>query len=267
MDRQRIIDVAWGGFGIPQQATISPQSLHFLGDEGQAVFNEWANAYAEFDPELAGSLFDTAGFVDADGDGCRDLPSGAAFELVMDLNRWPGVSVGTQATEAYSTMLNDVGICTIVNNVIDQPDDNLRQIEGLYMIRTMHASELDLWTYPDWVFPLRDNRAFPLQGKWRQTGGAEGEQPEEGSPAARLQALYDQGIAEPDLQARNELVWEAVRIHIDEGPFMIGAAGDQAMPVVVGNNFHGIPDLVILGPWAPGSPGNLFPEQFWMDQS
>jgi hypothetical protein len=47
---------------------------------------------------------------------------------------------------------------------------------------------------------------------------------------------------------------------------MIGAAGDQSMPVVVGNNFHGIPDLVILGPWAPGSPGNLHPEQFWMDQ-
>jgi peptide/nickel transport system substrate-binding protein len=82
-----------------------------------------------------------------------------------------------------------------------------------------------------------------------------------------MQALYDQGVAEPDPAARNAIVWEAIRIHIDEGPFMIGAAGDQAMPVVVGNNFHGIPDLVILGPWAPGSPGNLFPEQFWMDQS
>jgi hypothetical protein len=48
---------------------------------------------------------------------------------------------------------------------------------------------------------------------------------------------------------------------------MIGGSGDQQMPVVVRNGFHGIPDLVILGPWAPGSPGNLHPEQFWMEAS
>ncbi len=266
MDRQRIVDVAWGGFGEPKQSTISPQSFHFASDEGQAVFNEWAQSYAAYDPEGAGALLDAAGMMDSDGDGCRELPSGAAFELVFDLGRWGGVSVATQSTEAYSTMLADVGVCNIINNVIDQPDDQLRQDEGLYMLRNMHASELDIWTFPDWIFPLRKNRAFPQQGKWRETGGAEGEQPVEGSPAARLQALYDQGVAEPDPEVRNQIVWDAVRIHIDDGPFMIGAAGDQAMPVVVGNNFRGIPDLVILGPWAPGSPGNLHPEQFWIEQ-
>jgi len=266
MDRQRIIDVAWGGFGTPQQATISPQSLHFLGEEGQAVFTEWANAYTEYDPELAQSLLDEMGMVDTDGDGCRELPSGADFDIIFDLNRWGTIAVATSATEAYGTMLADVGICSIVNNVIDQPDDTQRQEQGLYMLRNMHASELDLWTYPDWVFPLRNNRAFPLQGYWRQTGGEQGEEPLEGSPAARLQALYDQGVSEPDPAVRNQIVLDAIRIHIEDGPFMIGAAGDQAMPVVVGNNFHGIPDVVVLGPWAPGSPGNLFPEQFWMDQ-
>jgi peptide/nickel transport system substrate-binding protein len=267
MDRQRIIHVAWGGFGVAQQATISPQSPHFLGDEGQAVFNEWANAYVEFNPELAGSLLDEVGMADSDGDGCRELPSGAKFDLIMDLGDWGGVSVATQSTEAYSAMLNDVGLCTIINNLIGQPDWTTRQNNGLYMIRNMHASELDIWTYPDWIFPVRNNRAFPLQGRYRETGGAEGEQPLEGSPAQRLQAIYDQGVSEPDSAARDRLVWDAVRIHIDEGPFMIGASGDQAMPVVVSNTFHGIPELVILGPWAPGSPGNLFPEQFWMDQS
>jgi peptide/nickel transport system substrate-binding protein len=132
------------------------------------------------------------------------------------------------------------------------------------MLRNCHASELDLWTYPDWVFPLRDNRAWPLEGKWRQTGGEEGIEPT--GAALELQQIYDAGLAEPTIEGRHQLVWDAIRVHIDQGPFMIGAAGDQSMPVVVGNNFHGIPDLVILGPWAPGSPGNLHPEQFWMDQ-
>ncbi|MCK4976522.1 MAG: hypothetical protein KAS36_06295, partial [Anaerolineales bacterium] len=76
-----------------------------------------------------------------------------------------------------------------------------------------------------------------------------------------------QGIAEPDVEERHKIIWEAIRLHIDHGPFMIGGSGDQQMPVVVVNGFHGIPGLVILGPWAPGSPGNLHPEQFWMEAS
>jgi peptide/nickel transport system substrate-binding protein len=134
------------------------------------------------------------------------------------------------------------------------------------MIRACHASELDIWTYPDWMFPLRNNRAWPKEGLWRQTGGAEGWEPAPGSPAARLQAIYDAGLAEPTVEGRHKLVYEAIRVHIEEGPFTLGASGDQPMPVIVGNNFHGIPDLVILGPWAPGSPGNLHPEQFWIRQ-
>jgi peptide/nickel transport system substrate-binding protein len=143
----------------------------------------------------------------------------------------------------------------------------LRQTEALYMFRNCHASEVDIWTYPDWIFPLRDNRAWPLQGKWRQTGGEEGEQPEPASPAARLQEIYEMGLAEPDAQKRHELVWDAIRIHIEEGPFTLGAAGDQPMPVVIKNGFCNVPETGVLGPWAPGSPGNKHPEQFYMSSS
>jgi peptide/nickel transport system substrate-binding protein len=264
MNRERIVDVAWDGIGTVQQATISPQAWHFASAEGQAVLDEWANAYVEYDPELAGQMFDEAGVVDADGDGIRDLPSGAPFQIVLDLGDWGTERVATAATESYAGDLEDAGFDVLINNLVGQPDWDLRQTQALYMLRNCHASELDLWTYPDWVFPLRDNRAWPLEGKWRQTGGEEGIEPT--GAALELQQIYDAGLAEPTIEGRHQLVWDAIRVHIDQGPFMIGAAGDQAMPVVVGNNFHGIPDLVILGPWAPGSPGNLHPEQFWMDQ-
>ena len=81
-----------------------------------------------------------------------------------------------------------------------------------------------------------------------------------------MQAIYDAGLAEPDVNKRHELVWDAIRVHIEEGPFTLGAAGDQPMPVIIGNNFHNVPELGVLGPWAPGSPGNLHPEQFWISQ-
>ena len=135
------------------------------------------------------------------------------------------------------------------------------------MLKNCHVAELDLWTYPGWVFPVSEERAWPMEGKWYQTSGAEGWEPQPGSPAYDLLALYRQGLAEPDEAERHKIIWDAIDIHIQEGPFTIGASGDQPMPVVVRNGFHGVPADVILGPWAPGSPGNLHSEQFWMDKS
>jgi len=105
-----------------------------------------------------------------------------------------------------------------------------------------------------------------MQGLWYSSGGKEGWEPEPGSPAAKLQALYRKGIAEPDEQKRHEIVWEAIKVHIEDGPFVIGASGDQPMPVVCKDTFHNVPTYGVLGPWAPGSPGNVHPEQFWMEQ-
>jgi len=271
LDRQRIVDVVWEGIGTPQAFTISPQSWHFASPEGQKVFEEWAAADAEYDPEKAKEYFDSIGFVDQDGDGWRDLPSGKSFTLVIDLNDWGGERVTTEATEVYKKNLEDVGVKVLVNNVIGQPEAATRGNYGVgWVLRTTHASELDIWTYPDWIFPLRGggegSRAFPMQGLYYQTGGEEGWEPEPGSPAAKLQALYRKGLQEPDEQKRHEIVWEAIRVHIEDGPFVIGASGDQPMPVVCKNFFHNVPEYGVLGPWAPGSPGNVHPEQFWMEQ-
>jgi peptide/nickel transport system substrate-binding protein len=267
LDRQRVIDVMWDGIGYPTNATISPQAWHFASPEGKAIYESWRDAYVAYDPDLAAEHFDAAGFVDADGDGNRDLPSGAPFTLVLDLGDWGGGNV-VFATEVYQGNLQDLGVDVLINDLVGQPDWDLRQTQGLYMLRNMHASELDIWTYPDWIFPLRDNRAWPLEGKYRQTGGEEGWEPQPGTTYAyELQQLYDQGIATAGIDDRHKIVWDAIQVHIDHGPFMIGASGDQQMPVVIRNGFMGVPDLVILGPWAPGSPGNLNPEQFWMEEA
>ena len=267
LDRQRVVDVGFEGFGQPKAFTISPQSWHFQSEEGKAIFKEWEEAYAQLDPEQANALLDEAGLADTDGDGIRELPSGKKFQLIIDYGDWgAGAQINLLANEILADNLKAVGIDSLINNLIGQPDWDLRQTEGKYMLRNAGTSELDIWTYPDWVFPVRDNRAFPMQGKWRQTGGAEGEEPEAGSPAALLQALYDKGLATADAEERHKVVWEAVRIHIDEGPFMLGASGDAPQPVTVKTNIRNVPQTGVLGPWAPGSPGNKFPEQFYIEQ-
>jgi peptide/nickel transport system substrate-binding protein len=271
LDRERLIDVVWGGIGYPTNATISPQAWHFASAEGQAVYEEWRDAYVEYDPELAAQHFDAAGFVDADGDGYRDLPSGAEFTLIIDQGPWGGQVVPVLGNESYAGDLEDVGIKTLINDMISGPPEwGGRHKEGLFMIRNMHASELDIWTFSDWIFPLRNTeaRSHPLEGQYYETGGEKGWEPVPGTTYAyELQQLYTKGLATAGVEERHQVVYEAIRIHIDHGPFMIGGSGDQQMPVVVRNGFHGIPDMVILGPWAPGSPGNLNTEQFWMEAS
>ncbi|MCD6291152.1 MAG: hypothetical protein J7M34_11665, partial [Anaerolineae bacterium] len=264
--RKHLIDVVWDGIGTPQQATISPQSWHFASPEGQKVFKEWQQADAEYDPDKAKAWLDDMGMVDSNGDGWRELPSGKKFELIIDVGNWGGEKVPMEGSQVLKEALEAIGIKCILNNLIGQPDWDLRQREGKYMLRAAHASEVDIWTYPDWIFPTRDNRAWPMVGKWNQTGGKEGWPPEPGSPADRLLKLYKKGLAEPDIEKRHHIVWDAIRIHIEEGPFTLGAAGDQAMPVVVKDNFHNVSNYGILGPWAPGSPGNQHPEQYWIEE-
>jgi len=267
MDRQRLIDVVWGGIGYPTQATISPQAWHFASPEGQAVYEAWRDSHIEYDADWAVELFEAANFTDQDGDGWRDLPSGAEFTMVLDQGDWGGQEVCSNANETFKANLEAVGVQVLINDLVGQPDWDLRQTTGFYMLRNTHVSELDIWTYPDWIFPLRDNRAFPLEGKYRQTGGEEGWEPQPGSPAFILQGLYDKGLATPTIEERHKIVWEAIQLLIEEGPFTLGGTGDQQVPVIVRNGFMGIPDLVILGPWAPASPGNLHPEQFWMQEA
>ena len=127
-------------------------------------------------------------------------------------------------------------------------------------------AEMDLFTYPDWVFPTSPLYWHPKVGRWYQTGGAQGEAPIPGDPLDRLLKIYDQIKSEKSQDKRHALVRQAVRIHIDEGPFVLGTVARDPMPVLVGANFHNVPDTGILGPWAVSGPASSYPEQCWMDQ-
>jgi peptide/nickel transport system substrate-binding protein len=278
-DRQRIIDVAWNGIGTPQAATISPQSWHFASDEGQQVLSDWQNLYTDFDAEAANALLDEVGMADTNGDGLRELPSGEPFTLVIDVTDWGG-SLKVQ-TDAAAEMENqwetNIGIDVEVNNIQGQPDVDTRTNEGFYMLRAAHISEIDIWTYPDWIFPIVNRYVFPLEGRYYALGGevctpVEGQpyscgvKPEEGSPAARMQDLYEQGLNESDVDARHAIVWEAIQVIMEEGPFIIGVSGDQVMPVLVNAKLRNVLDYGVVGPWAPATPGNQIVAQWYYEE-
>jgi peptide/nickel transport system substrate-binding protein len=275
-DRQRIIDVAWNGIGDIQAATLSPQSWHFASPEGQAVQEEWAAMYTDFDADAANALLDEIGMEIVGG---KRTLAGQPFTLVVDVTDWGGsLKVQTDAAAEMEVQWEEnLSLDVEINNIQGQPDVDTRTNEGFYMLRAAHISEIDIWTYPDWLFPVVNRYMFPLEGRYYALGKetcelVEGQpyscgvRPEAGTPAFLLQELYEKGLAEPDVNKRHEIVWEAVQVIIDQGPFVIGLSGDQQMPVIAKNHMRNIMDFGVVGPWAPATPGNQIASQWWIEQ-
>lgn len=278
-DRQRVIDVAWGGIGEAKGATISPQSWHFAGD-GQAYYEKWAAAYTEVDIEGANKLLDEIG-MKVGADGFRTLPSGKPFVMTVDISDWGGsLKVQVDAADEMKKLWEaNLKIAVSINNLQGQPDLDTRTNEGYYMLRGAHISEIDILTYPDWMFPVVNRYMFPLEGRYFAKGGEActeepseasqypcGVKPDDGSPAKILQDLYLKARDTGTEADRHAVVWEAIDEIVKDGPFVIGIGGDQPMPIIVKDTLHNILDFGVVGPWAPSTPGNQIAAQWWMDQ-
>jgi len=279
-DRQRVIDVIWGGIAEPKNMTISPQSLHFADAAGQEIFKKWAQNAIQFDAAGANTLLDGLGMKKG-ADGFRTLPSGKPFTMVMDISDWGGslkVQVDS-ADEMKKQWEANLGIQVQINNLQGQPDLDTRTNEGYYMIRAAHTAEVDVLTYPDWMFPVVNRYMFPLEGRWFAKGGDActdqptetlkypcGLKPEDGSPAQILQGLYNQARSTATFEGRNKVVQDAVAEIVKDGPFDIGVSGDQPMPIIIKDYMRNILDFGVVGPWAPATPGNQIAALWWMDK-
>ena len=211
--------------------------------------------------------FEAAGFTDQDGDGWRDLPSGKSFQLILDSGDWGGQVISENSNIELKEQMNAIGIDAIVNDLFGQPEwaqpPNRRQVH-VPQLPCLRAGHLDLSGLD---FPAARQPRLAASGQvasdwWRR--GAKSRCRAVPQPSSRPCMTR----ASPPATRKNgiRVVWEAVQIHIDEGPFTLGGAGDQPMPVVIKNNFKNVPTFGILGPWAPGSPGNVHPEQFYIEQ-
>ncbi len=272
IDRNRVNQIIFQGFGNAQNATMSKYLVHYSHPDGQEVHEQWANAYADFDPDKAKAFFDEAGVKDVDGDGLRELPDGSDFTLLFDVG-----ATELQAIDVCQLIVEDwkaVGIDAAVNAVSGELW-NSRGITGEFHFQVFgYGSEVDLAPYPDNVFPVGNTRFHPLTGRWQQTGGEEGEEPT--GVMKELLDLYQKAVSTEDTTERHGVMLDALRLHIEKGPFVYAAVADIPAPIVVKNNFRNVPGTgvapngidyrPILGPWAPGFPGTTDPAQYFIEQ-
>jgi len=261
IDRDKCNDVAWRGLAIPQQATISREAWHFRTPEGRAVFDKWAKSFTEFDLPRANRLLDEIGLTRRDADGYRLRKDGRRVALMIDVP--PQSVAGPEADEAQIAKegWEKLGIDVLLKNW-PSAEYTLRQKLGKYEVSMHGEAEMDLFTYPDWVFPTGDLYWHSQIGKWYKTNGQKGEAPD--GVMKELLDIYAQILNEKDIEKAHKLVQKAIKIHTERGLFSIGTAANPPILVIVKNSFRNVPEEPrIMGPWAPAGPATSYPETFF----
>lgn len=265
INRNRINEIVALGLAEPRQFALSSASGEFQSEEGRAVYEEWVNSYASYEPDTAAALLDSIGVVDADGDGWRDRPDGTELELIVDVGATDQKSVDTM--DLIKEDWEAIGL-RMVLNAIDGAVMNERAQAGEIMIRAWDSaaawgliSATTVWTPIEGVtYSVGGMRI----GMYYQTLGEDGVAPRPGSMLEQLQDAYTELISITDPAERDARLLEAYQIHIDEGPITIGTIGEHPSPVIVKNNFHNVQATGLVASWDLGYPGTADPEQFYI---
>lgn len=271
--------------------TMSPKAVEYhVNDTGKQMYQQWRDSYVGYDQRKARELLDKIGVKDTDGDGIRELPSGKPLTLRLDYHADNSQGQQTRDNQLVSD-LKAIGIKLQLNPVPPQSYDDQWQT-GKLMIR-------DDWeigdgpnhlVYPQFFVPIEAQRWAPLQGQWYVRRGSKLEhterdlspwkrhpprlEPEPDGPIDRLWQLYDRTKTEPDEMKRHQLVWDMIKIHIDDGPFMMGTVANYPQVMLAKTDLRNVPrrENLMLGgyvnPWIHPTPAVYDPEcWFWADPS
>ena len=100
INREEINKVVYHGLGTPTQATTLPSSSFFR--------EEWAQAYAQYDPDEANRLLDELGLTDRGRNGFRLRPDGESLPLTVEYGI--PTAIPTSHLELVEEYWEDVGL-------------------------------------------------------------------------------------------------------------------------------------------------------------
>ena len=101
IDREDINETVFYGLGVPAQATALPSTRFYK--------EEWAETYAQYDPDAADELLDEVGITERDSDGFRVGPDGKPILILVEYPEWAGEVMG-DIFELVKEYWEDVGL-------------------------------------------------------------------------------------------------------------------------------------------------------------
>jgi peptide/nickel transport system substrate-binding protein len=267
--------------------TYSPKAAEFNVSGGQDIYKSWRDSALKYDPTLAKQLLDEIGVKDVNGDGWREMPDGSPLKITLDY-----LSVASQDIIAKNELLardwKAVGINAVLNSV-PQPTWIQSWASGKLMVQAVDdlGQGTSIAIAPQFLVPIESGHWAPLEGQFYAVRGTPKEteeqdkdpfqrtpprmEPEKGGPIERLWDLYGQVRTEADPVKRTSLIWEMIKIHVDEGPFFSGVVGNIPRMILLQKDLRNVPkreDLALGGfvdNWAYPTPAVYDTEAFYWD--
>jgi peptide/nickel transport system substrate-binding protein len=267
IDRMRVKRLVFFGLGgPPSTGCVSPNTGNYNRSEaGKAIYRQWRDNAVEYNPDKSKQLLDDIGVVDKNGDGWRQLPSGAELKVII-VNQPAWSECGELMAEDWQA----VGL-NATNAIIPGAAANTDWINGNGDIRIYGGGAPDgpdILEYAPWIISYGNGgRWAPLYGQWMALEGTprEGinadkpprerqpawEEPPVGDPTRRMWELFKQAIVEPDMMKRDQLLFDITQIHIDEGPFFLGMIADVPVVMMRSRRLKNVPRMeeVPFGGW------------------
>ncbi|HUT18400.1 MAG TPA: ABC transporter substrate-binding protein [Anaerolineae bacterium] len=286
-NREQTQKLVYFGTGELTSGTMSPKAIEYqFNDEAKDRYVEWRDAFVTYDPEMSKELLAEIGLEDSNDDGFLEFPDGSELLIRFDDPGDPGSEHGTK-NELLAKDFNAVGIKTMMNPIPSGASEMWWAGEKMTNCAWEVGDGPNHLVYPSWVVPNEHDRWAPLQGQWYALSGTpllETEldaepwdrspprmDAEPGGPVAQLWELYDQSRIEPDTIARHHLVWDMMKIHVDEGPFFMGCVANYPRICLQSLDLRNCPkhdDLKLGGfgnPWIHPTPAVYNPEMWYYE--
>ncbi|MEP2532179.1 ABC transporter substrate-binding protein [Shimia sp.] len=230
INRDELNEVGFFGQGIPQQYIgFSPRP--------SGVDESWLTYMTDFDAAGANARLDQIGLKDTNGDGTRELPSGAP--LVLNLN-YSTQGIAGQTVELVAQYWRDVGIDSVVKEVTPDEYRSAQSSNKLdvSMWRKGQPLAIVLGNNELWVPPFENyfgNRSAMLWAEWIESGGSAGVEP----PAYVKELMEDINALQSADQASPEFaaLTESMVKKMAENVLFIGTVNAPA-PMIHRNALH-----------------------------
>jgi peptide/nickel transport system substrate-binding protein len=235
--------------------TMSPKAVEYHVGNGPRVFNQWRTAWLSYDPKRAEQMLDSIGI--KQNGRWRTFADGSPLQILIQYanNASPDY---VNRNQLLAQDWQAIGI-----------NANADPVEATSRLAQWGAGQLmsycdwevgdgpNCLTYANWLVPEDNQRWAPMEGEYYLLQGTvqQGQQaaltpwqrnpawlaPDAGGAVAQLQSLLEQAPRETDFMKRNQMVWQIMKIHIQEGPFFVGTVANYPQVEMAKKDLRNVP--------------------------
>jgi peptide/nickel transport system substrate-binding protein len=249
INRKEINETVYFGLATPAQFTAHSTSRGYK--------EQYAQAYAQYDVEMANKLLDDMGLKWDAAKKVRQLSDGRPAQIPYET--WLPSPVHEMTAEYWRKVGIQVDFKTVLRSVIG-PKVQANQ----YMMSTWTGDEmLDvlLERRAKWIPPGNgdEQTIAPLWGQWYATKGKAGQE-----PPAEIKALYD--ALDKYLETDDVQYVDKILAYQAENLLVVGTVSDTPTPVFFNKDLKNLPPESAVWGWDSLYAYGYYPEAWYFDR-